>query len=58
MDRFRDEQGAREYNEVVAKAFSRAMELQTFSAIEAFERELDRAIEEENFLLLAMTVLH
>jgi hypothetical protein len=48
----------RMYNEAVAGAYVRAMEAQTFSTIEAFERQMDMAREEEEFLLLAMAVLH
>ena len=47
-----------EYNEKVAKAYVRAAAQMNFSAMEALERELDRAIEEEEFLMIAMTVLH
>ena len=48
---------ALEYNERVAKAYVRAATQANFSAMEAFEREMDRAREEEEFLFLAMTVL-
>lgn len=41
----------------VAKAFARAALQKNFSAIEALERELDRKIEEDEFLLLALVIL-
>ena len=53
----RQERLALEYNERVAKAYVRAATQANFSAMEAFEREMDRAREEEEFLFLAMTVL-
>ena len=48
---------AEKYNERVAKAYVRAATQANYSALEAFEREMDQAIEEEEFLLLAMTLL-
>ncbi len=42
----------------VAKAFARAALQKNFSAIEALEREMDRKIEEEDFLMLALVILH
>jgi len=47
----------REFNERVAKAFVRANVQGNFSAIQAFEREMERAIEEEEFLLMALLLL-
>ena len=41
----------------VAKAYTRAALQGNYSAIEAFEREMERAREEEEFLLLAMALL-
>jgi hypothetical protein len=41
----------------VAKAFARAALQKNFSAIEALEREMDRKIEEDEFLMLAMMIL-
>ena len=46
-----------EVSEAAAKAFTRAYMQSNFSALEAFERELDQAREEEEFLLLALTIL-
>lgn len=40
--------------ERVARAYRRAMDKATFSAIQALERELDRAMEEEDFMFLVM----
>ena len=45
---------AKMYNERVAVAYARAAVQGNFSALEAFEREMDRAEEEEFFLLIAM----
>lgn len=45
------------FNEKVAKAFVRASVQGNFSAIQAFERELERAIEEEEFLLIMLIML-
>jgi hypothetical protein len=47
----------REMNQKLANAFTRAYMEQTFSAIEAFERQLEQAIEEEEFMLLALAIL-
>ncbi len=49
---------ASQYNERVAKAYIRAATQGNFSSLEAFEREMDRAREEEEFLLIAMVVLN
>jgi len=48
---------AMEYNDKVGEAYARAAELGTFSAVEAFEREMEKSIEEEEFLMLALMVL-
>ena len=48
---------AKAYNERVAKAFVRAAVQGNFSAVEALEREMERAREDEEFLLLAMVML-
>jgi len=45
------------YNKRVAGAYDKAAKQGNFSSIEAFEREMDRAIEEEEFLFLAMALL-
>ncbi len=50
----RDRRQAREYNIRVSKAFVRAAMQGNWSAFEALERELDRAEEEEFFLLVVM----
>lgn len=47
-----------EFSERVAKAFTRAAIQGNFSALEALEREMDRAREEEDFLMLAMIVVN
>ena len=47
----------RELGERVFTAYQRAITKHTFSAAEALERELDRALEEEQFLLLAAQLL-
>ena len=48
---------AKEYSERVAKAYVRAAMQHNFSALEAFEREMDRAREEDEFLLIALSLL-
>lgn len=48
----------REFNEDVEIAYGRAMKLGTFASAEAFERAMERALEEEEFLLLAIATLH
>ena len=58
MKRFDDRQMAREYNADVVATYERAMKAGTFAAAEAFERAMDRAREEEEFLLLAIATLH
>ena len=45
------------FSEKVARAFIRANVQGNFSAIQAFERELERAIEEDEFLLMALIML-
>lgn len=52
-----DIDAARQYSERVAKAYERAVEKGTYSALEALDRELSRAREEEEFLVLAMMLL-
>ena len=46
-----------EFNERVAKAFTRASIQGNFSALQAFERELERLRQEEEFFLLAAMML-
>ena len=53
----REAELARAYNAGVAKAYERALQIGTFAAVEAFEREMERAMEEEEFLLLAIVTL-
>jgi hypothetical protein len=53
----RQAQYAREYNERVALAYEKAAREKTFAALEKFEREMEHAIEEEEFLLLALMML-
>lgn len=48
---------AREFNERVGIAFERAARQRNYSALMAFEREVERAREEEEFLLLAIAML-
>jgi hypothetical protein len=52
-----DLDAARQYSERVAVAYARALEKGTFSALEALDRELKRAHEEEEFLLTALLML-
>ena len=47
----------REGNQRIANAYTAAFMERSFSSLERFEREMERAIEEEDFLLLMMTVL-
>lgn len=56
---FRNEdiEKAKAHSERVAKAFVRAAVQSNRSAVEALEREMDRAREEDEFLLIAMMVL-
>ncbi len=46
-----------EFNERTAKAFARAELQGNFSALQAFEREMDRVREEEAFFLIAVMTL-
>jgi hypothetical protein len=46
-----------EFNTRVAKAFTRASIQGNFSALQAFEREMDRVREEEDFFLIAVMTL-
>jgi len=47
---------AMRYNEKVSRAYERAIEKGTFSAVEAFEREMDRLREEEELLLMLLVM--
>ena len=49
---------ARDYSERVGTALERAARQGNYSALKAFDRELNRAREEEEFLTLAMTMLN
>lgn len=49
---------AEQFNADVAVAYDKAMNLGTFASAEAFERAMERAFEEEEFLLLAIATLH
>ena len=57
VGRFADSKAEAAYGERVSKAFSRASAQQNISALMALEREIDRAIEEEDFLVLAMMII-
>jgi hypothetical protein len=50
----RDRQRAEEYSDRVARAYERAYRQGNYSALMAFEREMERAIEEEEFFLMAI----
>ncbi len=52
-----DIEAARQYSERVATAYARVIAQGNYSAIEALERELRRAAEEEEFMLQALMVL-
>lgn len=52
-----DLEAARQYSERVAKAYERALVQGNFSALEALDRELKRAAEEEEFLMMALMLL-
>jgi hypothetical protein len=53
-----DELGAvKEYSVKVGKAYERAVKQGNFSALQALEREMNRAREEEEFLLLSVALL-
>ena len=49
---------AEQFNADVAAAYDKAMNLGTFASAEAFERAMERAFEEEEFLILAIATLH
>jgi hypothetical protein len=54
-----DLEAAKDYSEKVATAYARALRQGNFSALEALDRELRKAAEEEEFLLIAtMMFLH
>jgi hypothetical protein len=52
-----DLNAARAYSERVATAYARALTKGTYSALEALDRELDRARTEEEFLMEAVRLL-
>jgi predicted ribosome quality control (RQC) complex YloA/Tae2 family protein len=52
-----DLEAARQYSERVATAYARAIEKGTYSALEALDRELQRANEDEEFLVTAVLML-
>lgn len=52
-----DLEAARAFSERVAVAYQRALEKGTFSALEALDRELRRAAEEEEFMQMALALL-
>lgn len=52
-----DLEAARRYSERVAKAYARVITQGNYSAIEALDRELKRAREEEEFILVALMML-
>jgi beta-lactam-binding protein with PASTA domain len=52
-----DLEQARQYSERVATAYARALAKGTFSSLEALDRELKRAKEEEDFLATAVMML-
>jgi hypothetical protein len=54
LARTADLEAARQYSERVAVAFARAVTQGNFSAMEALDRELQRARDEEEFLMLSM----
>ena len=49
-----DLEQAQQYSGKVAKAYTKAAEKGSFAAVEQFEREMERAKEEDDFLLLAI----
>ena len=53
----KDAESIRQYGERVMKAYERALLQGNFSALEAFDREISRAREEEEFLLLSILFL-
>ena len=52
-----DLEAAKRYSERVAKAYERAYIQGNYSAYMAFEREMERLREEEEFLLVALMAL-
>lgn len=52
-----DLEAARRYSERVATAYARVLSQGNYSAIEALDRELKRAREEEDFIVLALMLL-
>jgi hypothetical protein len=52
-----DLEAARAFSERVAVAYQRALDKGTFSALEALDRELKRAAEEEEFMQMALALL-
>ena len=52
-----DLEAARQYSERVAAAMARVIAQGNYSAIEAFDREIKRAREEEDFIVLALMLL-
>lgn len=52
-----DLEAARQYSERVATAYARAITQGNFSALEALDRELQRARDEEEFLMLSLMLL-
>ena len=54
----RDFEAAKAHNARIAKVFVRAALNKNFSAVEALEREMDRKIEEDEFLMLAVLLLN
>jgi len=57
FDDRRERDLAAQFSSDVAAAYDRALKLGTFASAEAFERAMERAIEEEEFLLLAIATL-
>ena len=49
-----DAEIAAEFSERLSKAYIRAATQQNYSALKAFEREMDRLMEEEEFLVLSL----
>ncbi len=56
-DSLRAEEARVAYGERVAKALDRAIEKGSFSALEALDREIQRAQEEEDSMLLSITMM-
>lgn len=53
-----DIEAARQYSERVAVAYARALTKGNFSALEALDRELQRAREEEDFLIMSVLMTY